>query len=294
MNRFESLKDDAFKRVADEVLEEYERRELILEAEEEVFIDHISVDKDKALEIAAEPYKIRGIATGYSKLDKYLCGLSKGEMTAISADTSVGKTLFALNLINKAYKISGQLFTTLYFSLDTATINVKSRMYMMEESPDAYPMYFYRNTRGITFAKIKKSMIKCKEENGLDLVVIDMLSSICRSVNNQTNETSSAVLKFRELALELDIHIILLSHISMAASKKRDRVPHYSDIKDSSSIYQDSDVVIMLGRENLNEQERDNMIVSVQKNRNKGRTGEMEMSIDWKKLEMSEKWTYNN
>lgn len=290
MNRFKGLKDEAFKQVVEEVLGEYEARELECDDDEDVFYDHISTEKDLALDIASNPYKIRGIATGYQKLDGYLCGLSKGEMTAIAADTSVGKTLFALNIIDQAYKTTDQLFTTLYFSLDTATINIKSRMYMMNEQPEALPIYFYKNTGGITFSKVKKAMIKCKEENGLDLVVIDMLSSICRSVNNQTSETSSAVLKFRELALELDVHIILLNHISMAASKRQEIIPHYSDIKDSSSVYQDSDVVMMLGRNNLNENERDVMVVSVQKNRNKGRTGNINMGINWKTLKITEKW----
>lgn len=288
MSRFSKLTDDAFELELKEVMAEFERRALKDNENEEIHFDHISVGKEEALEIAHDPYKIRGIATGYYSLDKYLCGISKGEMTAIAADTSVGKTLFTINLINRAYKAKNDLFTTLYFSLDTATRNVQSRFFMMEEDADAYPLYFYRNTKGISFERVRKTMMKCKEEVGLDLVVIDMLGSICRSSTNQTGETSSAVLKFRELALELDVHIILMNHVSMQAAKRKDARPHYSDIKDSSSVYQDSDVVIMLGRDNLNPAERNTMWVSVQKNRNKGRTGEMFMDIDWNTLQMKE------
>lgn len=289
MNKFQKLTDEAFKLEMDDVISEYERRKIEDDNTDEVCYEHIGVDRELALEIAENPFKIDGIATGYPKLDKYLCGLSKGEMTAIAADTSVGKTLFVVNLIRKAYEAGGK-FTTLYFSLDTATVRTKSRFYKMTVCPEDYPIFFYKNTRGIDFSKIKRTMLKIKEEKGLDLVVIDMLGSICRSVDKQTGETSSAVLKFRELALDLDIHIILLTHISMAAAKRRDLVPHYSDIKDSSSVYQDADMVIMLGRDALGSDTmtRDNMIISVQKNRNKGQNGSMTMSINWRTLQMEE------
>jgi replicative DNA helicase len=288
LNKFKGLTDEAFRQLVNDVTREYERREMS-DDDDDVFYDHISIDKELAMEIANEPHKIRGFATGYPTLDKFLCGLSRGEMTAIGADTSVGKSLFTVNLLNQAYKTKSD-FVTLYFSLDTATINVKSRFYMMSEYPDNYPIYFYRNTLGITFEKVRKTMINCKKDHGLDIVVVDMLGSICRSKDNQTGETSSAVLKFRELALELDVHIIIMTHVSKDGSADKKLVPHYSRIKDSSSVYQDSDVVIMLGRDHLNMDEnvRSTMTVSIQKNRNKGRTGEMHMHIDWKTLNMSE------
>lgn len=290
MNHLRKLTDEAFRKHVEEVTKEYERREMVEENDDEVFYDHISIDKEIAMDIASDPFKIRGMATGYKKLDSFLCGLSRGEMTAIGADTSVGKSLFTVNLINQAYTVNKKL-KVLYFSLDTATINVKSRFYMMNEYPDDYPIYFYRNTSGITFEKVKKTIFKFKEnEKGLDLVVIDMLGSICRSKDNQTGETSSSVLKFREMALELDIHIILMVHVAKDGSTEKKLIPHYSRIKDSSSVYQDADVVIMLGRDNLNPIERNTMWISVQKNRNKGRVGEMAMHVDFnnKTLKMTE------
>jgi len=285
MSRFSDLKDKAFQSLVQDVLEEYEKR-AITEDNEDVNLNHISHYKDKALEIAINPYKIRGLATGYEGLDKFLCGLDKGELTAIAADTSVGKTLFTLNLINQAYK--SQLFSTLYISLDTAIVNVCSRFFQMDEDPDARPIYFYDNTHGISLEKVKKAMVKCKEDNGLDLVVVDMLNSLVRSVQHQTNEMASVALKLRELALELNVHVIVLCHVTKEASSRREPVPHYSQIKDSSAVAQDSDMVIMLGRDNLDPTVRDQMIVSIQKNRNKGRTGNITMRINWQTLIMEE------
>jgi len=285
-----NLTDEAFKALVEDITKEYEKREIKEEDEEEnaIYSNHILSYRDEAIAVAANPFAIKGIATGYPTLDRFLCGLGPGELTAISADTSVGKTLFVLNLINNAYKVAEKPFTTLYVSLDTAIINVCARFYSMDHFNDDNPIYFYNNTIGISLEKVKRAIKKRKEESGLDLVVVDMLNSLVRSVANQTNEMASVTLKLRELALEMDIHIIILCHITKEVSKSRDTRPHYSAIKDSSAVAQDSDIVIMLGRDNLDEQERNNMVVSVQKNRNKGQTGEMGMHINWKTLNMYE------
>ena len=291
-NRFRSLNDEAFRDLINEVAEEYEKREIQEEIVDEnvEYSHHIKHYTKEAIEIAQNPYQIKGISTGYRDLDKHLCGLGKGELTTIAADTSVGKTLFALNLINNAYKSTEKPFTTFYVSLDTAVINVCARFYQMYSFDDENPIYFYNNTIGTSFDKVKTAIKKQKEEIGLDLVVIDMLNSLVRSVANQTNEMASVTLKLRELALELDIHIIILCHVTKETSKTTESRlrPHYSAIKDSSAVAQDSDIVIMLGRDNLDLNQRNNMIVSIQKNRNKGRTGEIGMYIDWKTLNMYE------
>jgi replicative DNA helicase len=237
-NYLKKLTDDSFKELIKDVTKEYERREIEEEDEDEdcIYSRHISEFTKEALDIATDPYKLRGIATGYRDLDKFLCGLGKGELTAISADTSVGKTLFTLNLINNAYKTSPGKFTTLYVSLDTAIVNVCARFYSMHFD-DENPIYFYNNTIGASLEKVRKAIDHRKKESGLDLIVIDMLNSLVRSAANQANEMASVTLKLRELALEMDVHIIILCHVTKEASKNHTgEVPHYSSIKDSSAV----------------------------------------------------------
>jgi replicative DNA helicase len=290
-NRFKDLNDHAFGELLKQITEEYERREIQEDSiEDQVYSHHIKHYSKEAMEIAQHPFAIKGIATGYNELDKYLCGLGPGELTTIAADTSVGKTLFTLNLLNNAYRISKKPFYTFYVSLDTAIVNVCARLYRMYNFDDEYPFYFYDNTLGTTFDKVKYAIKKQKEEIGLDIVVIDMLNSLVRSSINQATEMASVTLKLRELALELGVHIIILCHVTKETSKTSDSRlrPHYSSIKDSSAVAQDSDIVIMLGRDNLDKSIRNDLIVSVQKNRNKGGTGEVAMIIDWKTLNIYE------
>jgi replicative DNA helicase len=290
MGHLEKLTDKAFREMINDVTQEYERREIKDDDEDEdaIYSHHVTYFTQRAIEIAQNPFQIRGIPTGYRALDKYLCGLGAGELTTIAADTSVGKTLFTLNLINSAYKAVDKPFITLYISLDTAIVNVCARFYQMHDFNDENPLYFYNNTIGTSFDKVKKSIKNQKKETGLDLVVVDMLNSLVRSVGNQAQEMATVTLKLRELALELNIHIIILCHVTKEASKAQDIRPHYSAIKDSSAVAQDSDMVIMLGRNNLDPSERNHMLVSVQKNRNKGACGDVNMHIDWKTLNMYE------
>jgi len=249
-------------------------------------IDHISKFQDEALELASNPNKIFGLATGYDKLDKLLGGLDKGELIIISADTTIGKTLFAQNMIREA-NFHNDLFTTLIFTLEMPPARFISRFYRMMEEPEALPIYFFDNSKGVTIEKIRNAMADCKEKNGLQLVLIDMLNSLPGTGENLTTEITRNVKEIKKLAIEFNVPVILTAHTRRRQGSDC-KLPTLDDLKDSSTIAQDADIVVLLARDDQNEADRDQMNVYVAKNRNKGRTGTLPMRIDFNTLKLLE------
>ena len=106
--------------------------------------------------------------------------------------------------------------------------------------------------------------------------------------DNQAAEIARVTREIKSMAIEFDIPIILLSHLRRKPAGAGDKAPQIDDLKDSSSIGQDADVVIMLKRDDIDEDKRNIMNVFVRKNRNKGRTGGLNMNINFKNLEITE------
>lgn len=256
--------------------------------DENVTISHIGDFMDEAKEIANNPNKIYGLATGYTKLDQLLMGLDKGELIIVSADTTTGKTLFAQNIIRQAHLSSqNPLFSTLIFTLEMPPARFLSRFYKMYEDAEALPIYVYDNTRGVTIEKMRKAIVKCKENAGVGLILIDMLNSLPGTGENITTEITRNVKEIKKLAIEFNIPIILTAHTRRRQGTDS-KLPTLDDLKDSSTTGQDADTVILLSRDDQNEKERYKLNVYVAKNRNKGRTGTLPMEINFNNLVIRE------
>ena len=283
---FEYLRDapEDQKDIIREILDDQSKEEKI-----EVNVYPASQFKEEALEISKDPYKIRGVATGYPTLDKMLCGLDKGELVILAGETSVGKSLMAVNLIVQSFLKNDKLISTLFFSLEMPIKNILSRFLMIEPNIDGYPLYFYDNMKGANISTVRKAIQKLKDQYKVDLVVIDHLHYFPLARDNQAAEVGRITREIKQLAIEFDIPIILLAHLRRKmASSSMDKEPQIDDLKDSSSIGQDADIVIMLKRDDIDIDNRNMLSVFVRKNRNKGMTGTMDMYIDFKNLKISE------
>lgn len=237
-----------------------------------------------------------GISTGFLYLDKLTCGLKKTDLIILAARPSMGKTALALNIAMKAAKKE----TVLIFSLEMSETQIGDRLIgaeakihsmriqkhtftdaEMEALLDAANTladrkYFIDDTRALTLAEIKNKAARIKREHGLGLIVIDYIQLInCgnRYAGNRVQEVSELSRGLKCLAGDLDVPVLALSQLNRNAEMRAEKMPQLSDLRDSGSIEQDADVVMLLHREEYykhDDSKRADLIIA--KNRN-GATG---------------------
>jgi replicative DNA helicase/ribosomal protein L37AE/L43A len=246
-----------------------------------------------------------GIPTGYSKLDEIVGGLRKGRLIVISGDTSVGKSSLSCNI---GLNLAVMKYPVFYFSLEMPPLDIAKKILMLkaklsgddlkeikdpseileridktllefkgEKPGDGLPLYLYN---GSGYVKLKV-LIECgriaKEEYNCQAIIVDHLQYFVEGKIDRTSETAYLVRGIKLLARELDLPIILLSHVHRHDKVKKGKgiyIPSLSDLKDTSGTEQDADQVIFVCRNNENEDkvEREKAIIKVAKNRD-GRVG---------------------
>lgn len=216
---------------------------------------------------------ITGLETGYYELDDMLCGLQKGEMTIIAARPSMGKTSLALN-IAEHIGIDNNIPVAV-FSLEMSKHQLVERLLCSRGHVDSQkvrrgrcsseevedlvrtgselseaPMYI-DDTAGLTPLEILGKCRRLKSQHDLQCVIIDYLQLMSTGgrVESRQLEVSTMSRLLKALARELDIPVVVLSQLNRAAESRTDHRPMMSDLRDSGSIEQDADVVILLHRE---------------------------------------------
>ena len=225
--------------------------------------------------------------TGYTKLDKYLRWFTPGQLNIIAARPSIGKTMVAMNFLLKQTEADKKIAL---FSLEMTNKEISQRilarnsgMPVDQMNKTATPEQLERvNTAMIKLeAQLKNltlvdsvyslpqitRMIKyLHKKSWLDLVYIDYLQIFEIKGDNRNLEIGKITRTLKKLAKDLQISIILLSQLNRSLETRADQDPKLSDLRDSGSIEQDADIVLMLGRDL--EYEPETMKVFIRKNRN--------------------------
>ncbi|WP_419195405.1 replicative DNA helicase [Engelhardtia mirabilis] len=221
--------------------------------------------------------ELTGLTTGYYELDEMLSGLNKGELLIVAARPSMGKTAFALNLLENAAMSQPAWMdrppTVLMYSLEMGRQSLVTRMLC---SRARVPAHLLRRGRipadqrpllttaadelqrarihiddspGISMMSVRSRARRLKAREGLDLVVVDYLQllSFPRSESRQ-QEISNISRSLKELSRELEIPVIALAQLSRAVESRDPPRPQLADLRESGSIEQDADVVMMLYR----------------------------------------------
>lgn len=248
--------------------------------------------------------EIAGLPTGFMDLDRKLLGLQPGQLIVLAARPGVGKTSFAVSLAVNSSKASG--LPVAIFSLEMLAPELSMRILSSEASVDSQrlrtknlmdtdlrniskalkdlsqlPIYI-NDSADITLIDIKSQCRKIKAENGLGLVMIDYLQlmnshSRMLSREQQISEISRGL---KNLAKELECPIIALSQLNRAVESRQDRRPLISDLRESGSIEQDADIVCLIYRDDMyNQDSKDKGIaeIIVAKNRS-GETGTVKLA----------------
>ncbi|MAX67564.1 MAG: replicative DNA helicase [Bacteriovoracaceae bacterium] len=220
-----------------------------------------------------EAGEILGLTTGFGALDKRLLGMQPGQMIIIAARPGMGKTAFVLNLAINSIKQSNlpvmlysyeMLAPELSGRILSSEANIDSRKIRTNDYTDSdlrnlgyavqelskLPIYI-NDSGATTLLDIKSQARKVSTEQGLGMIVIDYLQLMQPHVRKSSREQEIAEISrgIKELAKELKCPIIALSQLNRSATSRTDRRPQLQDLRESGSIEQDADVVMLIHRE---------------------------------------------
>lgn len=271
----------------------------------EGLISPMEVVKSSVIRIE-ELYKrksdITGVPTGFTVLDNMTSGLQPGELTIIAARPSMGKTAFSLNIAQHMALRCQK--TVAYFSLEMGRDAVMMRILASEarinmkdirsgKLPDnVWPKlinvagqvseskFYIDETSGISPFEIRARARRLKAQMGLDIIIIDYLQlmDLKQKVESRERAVSEISKSLKSLAKELGIPIIALAQLNRGVEGRSDRRPMLSDLRESGSIEQDADMIMMLYRDDYYDKDdvekQGQAEVIVGKNRN-GPTGKV-------------------
>ena len=219
--------------------------------------------------------EISGIRTGFADLDTLTSGLQKSDLVVVAARPSVGKTSLALNFTEHAAVQEGKsvgVFSLemskeqLVLRLLSSVANIDSqrlRTGFLEEmdftrlapamNALAEAPIYIDDTPNISTMELRTKARRLQAEAGLDMLVVDYLQLMQASGNsrdaNRVQEVSEITRGLKALARELQVPVIALSQLSRQTEMRESKEPRLSDLRESGSIEQDSDLVMFLWRE---------------------------------------------
>ena len=218
----------------------------------------------------AEGKTTLGISSGYNQLDRKICGFVGGRLYVVAARPGVGKTSFAVNVINQICNSGGVVVMA---SLEMTHSQIAERIITMRmphnmeelmkdeskrsaitEASGSFAVDNLYFTPGfqLLVSKLRSHVRKVMRERGkVNLVVVDYLQLMKSEKESGTREQDVSQLsrQIKELAMELDVPVLLLSQLNRSVESRQVKRPLLSDLRDSGAIEQDADVVMLLYRD---------------------------------------------
>ncbi len=220
-----------------------------------------------------------GVPTGFAELDDLTNGLHAGQMIIVAGRPAMGKSTLGLDLC-RAASVANNL-TSVFFSLEMTKSEITMRLLSAEakvplnhirngrmDSSDwdkmarhmgkisAAPM-FIDDSPNMTMMEIRAKARRLKQRHDLKLVIIDYMQLMTsgRKVESRQLEVSEFSRQIKLLAKELEVPIIALSQLNRGPEQRGDKRPMMSDLRESGSLEQDADMVILLHRDDVYEKE---------------------------------------
>lgn len=258
------------------------------------------------------------ISTGFIQLDAVLKGLYKKQLTVLAADTSMGKSSLALQIFLKA-GINGHKCAYLTLEMTKQEMSIRALQILtgipfykirtmditsqeFQQLSDAIEYYEKLNCliadKNVTIHEIIKTTRKLKDDNQIDLIVIDHLHFITstRKHENKAIEIDTYAKELKAMAKDLDVSVLLLSHINRSSMSQLDKRPSLKDLKDSSGISQHADNVFFIYRDGIYNKEVDPAIteIIIDKNRNGERNKTINLMFDGTTMSFKEEFIHEN
>ncbi|MCF8546390.1 MAG: replicative DNA helicase [Microbacteriaceae bacterium] len=235
------------------------------------------------------------IPTGFRELDDVTNGLQPGQLILIAARPGLGKSTLALDFARSAALRSH--VPTVFFSLEMSATEISQRLMSAETSVplsairkskdlqsegwkrintlqpklDDIPLYI-DDSPNLTLSEIRAKCRRLKSQYGIKLVIIDYLQLMTsgKKVENRQQEVSEFSRSLKLLAKELGVPIVALSQLNRGPESSPDKKPQLSHLRESGSLEQDADIVLLLHRERFAEQgeNRNDAEIHIAKHRN--------------------------
>ena len=251
---------------------------------------------------------LRGISTGFRKLDNILAGLQKSDLIILAARPSMGKSALALDIARNVAAF--QKIPVGIFSLEMSQDQIVDRLIASQANIDLWRLrtgrlsekegdftriqsalgilseapIFVDDGSSTNILQMRAMARRLQVSQGIGLLIIDYLQ-LMQPMNSNANivqqvtENSRAL---KSLAKELKVPVLVLSQLSRAVEQRSPHRPRLSDLRDSGSIEQDADVVLFIYREDFYQEHsnRENIAeIIVAKHRN-GPIGKIELYFD--------------
>lgn len=237
-------------------------------------------------ELIARKGKITGVASGFKDLDRMTNGFQKSDLIIIAGRPAMGKSALAMNIAQYAAIHDNR--SVVVFSLEMSREQLVTRMLCTEASVEsqrikeglltdsetmrlletAGPMQRSKlhidDTGGVTVSQIRSKCRRLKARLGLDMIIIDYMQLMqgvgggSRKNDNRQQEISDMTRALKLLARELNVPILLLSQLNRGPEQRQEHRPMISDLRESGSIEQDADMVILIYREQVYDETADN------------------------------------
>lgn len=256
--------------------------------------------RELATKILNEPPAILH-KTGFFGLDELIGGFEQGRLYVLSAPTKQGKTTLAQTIM---YNMALQGDASMIFEYEMGWQETVKKFMAMDEVSDfkkpselcmCLPMDLHRGGGQLQYLWIYEAIEKAIKEKNVKLIVIDHLHFLLplKETQNTSFVIGGIVREIKRIAVALKIPIILIAHVGMI---KDEKVPDWTDIRDSSFITQEADVTLMMYRaknKNANKKVTDDTVediyrkkalLSVELNRGGGKTGRIALWHDGTKF----------
>jgi replicative DNA helicase len=222
---------------------------------------------------------LRGVPTGFADLDELTNGLQSGQMIIVAGRPGSGKSTLGLDFCRSA-SIHNNM-TSAIFSLEMGRTEITTRLISAEArvplnhlrngnmtdedwnklarkmgEVSSAPM-FIDDSPNMTMMEIRAKARRLKQRHDLRLIVIDyiQLMSSGKKVESRQVEVSEFSRQIKLLAKELEIPIVALAQLNRGSEQRSDKKPMVSDLRESGSLEQDADIVMLVHREDMYERE---------------------------------------
>jgi replicative DNA helicase len=246
---------------------------------------------------------VTGVPTGFKSLDEITSGFQKGELIVVAARPSMGKTSFMLNIAENVSM--NNKIPVLIFSMEMSALQITKNMLCSIAEVDAHLMRtgtisdvdFLRiptamgdlsqspisidDTPGLSLLEIRAKSRRFQSQKGIQLIIIDYLQLMeGNNTENRQQEITSISRGLKALAKELDVPVVAISQLNRSVEQREGHKPRMSDLRESGSIEQDADVVMLLHRDDYYDPNKNPGLVelNVVKQRN-GPIGKVELKF---------------
>ena len=220
-----------------------------------------------------------GVPTGFSELDEMTHGLHGGQLVILAARPAVGKSTLALGFARNAAITHKK--PVIFFSLEMGRaeiamrlLSAESRIYLQNMRKGALsdndwqriagvrgeinsaPLYI-DDSPNLTLIEIRAKCRRLAQRVGLEMIVIDYIQLMTsgKKVESRQQEVSEFSRALKLLAKELNVPVVAISQLNRNSEKSENKKPEISQLRESGSLEQDADVVILLHRESMGERE---------------------------------------